>query len=236
MMRMGRLFLFAFALTACRDEGYSVGDASYDPSLLTSSGGEVSLADGTHLDFLITSDRFKQWDAARRGFSRGASTRFGALLKPSAPTERTIQRAISYLESESNARQAIERTGMTVRDFVLMTVALEQQMRLATRRRTPGYPSEMPVSIDTPLPTAGDLGPSYPYDPLPADSARVTDTILLPSPRDTGPVRRDTLRPAREPVRDTLRLPSRDTSRLPRRDTTRAPGDTLTSPDTIQAG
>jgi hypothetical protein len=86
---------------------YSVRDARYDQSQLTTSGGEVSLSDGTEFDYIITSDRFKQWDAARQGFSRAVSSRFGALLNPKSPSERTISRAISYLQSQSGARESI---------------------------------------------------------------------------------------------------------------------------------
>lgn len=108
-----------------------------DGSLFSSAGGEVSLQDGSRLRFMITSERYKQWEAARAGLSRPVVARFGALLQPKAPTQRSIERATAYLESEPRARQAIERTGMSVSDFVLMTVALEQEMQLASSRGTP---------------------------------------------------------------------------------------------------
>lgn len=217
----------AFALVAvlaagCRDK-YSVGEAKYDPSLLTSSGGEVSLSDGSSFDYTITSDRYKQWDAARKGFSRSVSARFGDILNPAAPTERTIQRAITYLEGQQAVRASIERAGMTVRDFVMMTVALEQQMRLATRRRELPEMTELPPPVDTfALDTTrsdsaylpGEPGPRYPYTPVPVDSPRRVDTVYLPQ--------RDSL-----PARDTLRA---------RRDTTRPPRDSLPPPpDSSQA-
>jgi hypothetical protein len=231
---------------------YSVRDARYDPSQLTSSAGEVSLTDGTGFDYVITSDRFRQWDAARKGFSREVSSRFGALLNPKSPSERSISRAISYLQQQSAARESIERTGMSVRDFVHMTVALEQQMLLASQRRPDDMMADMPYPMDTmPLDT-GYLPPAamapapypYPYPPaapypspyptpMPLDSARRVDTVYLPS-RDTLPVWRDSMRPRVDP-RDTLRRDplrprvdtARDTIRLPRRDTLRpAPPDT----------
>jgi hypothetical protein len=240
-MRCACVALLFVALAGCRDK-YSVGEAQYDPSLLTSSGGEVALSDGSSFDYAITSDRYRQWDAARKGFSRTVSGRFGDILRPAAPTERSIQRAISYLEGQQAVRASIERAGMTVRDFVLMTVALEQQMRLATQRREMPEMTQLPPATDTfALDTArsdttsttylpGDLGPRYPYTPLPVDSPRRVDTVYLPA-RDSLP-RRDTLRPRR----DTLRPDrvTRDTAKPPR-DTIAPPRDTSQPRDTLPA-
>jgi hypothetical protein len=256
-MRSVGLAVLCLALAACnRDSGsYSVSDAQYDPRLLTSSGGEVSLSDGTDFDYVITSDRYRQWDAARKGFSRDVSQRFGAILSPKAPTERSIERAITYVTNQAAARQAIERTGMTVRDFVLMTVALEQQMLLAEQRQPPEAMANLPLPMDTgyvdslyppgyaPSPYSRPL--PAPYTPLPLDSARRVDTVYLPAPRDTMPIRRDSIRPridARDTIirsdlsrpridtsRDSTRLPPRDSVR-PSRDTTRPPRDTNPPP------
>jgi hypothetical protein len=207
-MRPVRAFIVAFAIAACDRGEYSVGDARYDPTQLASSGGEVSLSDGTRLDFVITSDRYNQWDAARKGLSRPVSTRFGALLKPKSPTARTIERAVTYLEGETGARQSIERAGMSVRDFVLMTVALEQQMQLATAKRTPAL-APMRDPAPAPEPTAVDSSylpaPAEARDSVPIDTAwkvdtstRRRDTVRPPAPRDTVAPKRDTLVPKRD--------------------------------------
>ena len=239
-MRTIAFALLAVLSAGCRDK-YSVGEAKYDPSLLTSSGGEVSLSDGSSFDYTITSDRYKQWDAARKGFNRSVSAKFGEILNPAAPTERTIQRAIVYVQGQPAARASIERAGMTVRDFVQMTVALEQQMRLATQRREQPAITELPPPPDTfALDTMrsdtahlpGELGPRYPYAPVPVDSPRRVDTVYLPRrdslpPRDTLRPRWDTLRPPRDTLRPDRFM--RDTTR-PRRDTTRPPRDSLVPP------
>jgi hypothetical protein len=206
-MRPVRAFLVAFALAACDRGEYSIGDARYDPAQLASSGGEVSLSDGTRLDFVITSDRYNQWDAARKGLSRPVSTRFGALLKPKSPTARTIERAVAYLEGDAAARQSIERAGMSVRDFVLMTVALEQQMQLATAKRTTALapmrdpvPAPAPATIDTSYQPAAEARDSAPLDTAwkVDTSARRRDTVRPPAPRDTVAPKRDTLVPKRD--------------------------------------
>jgi hypothetical protein len=244
-MRWTRALLVPVALAACNRDTYSVSDARYDPTQLTSSSGEVSLSDGSNFDYVITSDRFRQWDAARKGFSREVSVRFGELLSPRSPTERSIQRATAYLESQERTRQAIERTGMSVRGFVLMTLALEQQMILATQRGSQDMVADMPLpadtlAIDTPY-APPPMPPQYPSAsaPIPLDSPRRVDTVYLPTPRDTMPVWRDAMRPRIDIRRDSMRVrrdslrPRADTLRdlaRPPRDTTRPPNDTARPP------
>ena len=224
----------ACMLTACDKLR---GDRA-DASLLSSSGGEVALADGGSLEFAITSEQYKRWDRARRGINRRIAARFGEILQPDAPTERSIDAAVAYLESEPSARNAIERAGMSVRGFVVMTVALEQEMRIASGQPAVRRPEPESVPYDfpqfdttliqrppTPLPT--------PY-PAPVDTYRI-DTAFPVTPRDTPtrvivpPPRPDTVSRQTPTIfrRDTIR---RDTGRI---DTTRpAPLPPPVIPDT----
>lgn len=213
----------AWVLTGC--DNLRGGDRS-DASLLTSSGGEVALADGGSLEFAITSEQYKRWDRARRGINRGVAARFGEILRPDAPTERSIDAAVGYLESEPSARRSIERAGMSVRGFVVMTVALEQEMRVASGQpavRQP-EPTSLPYDFpqfDTtliqPAPPPYPVPQPTPY-PVPVDTYRV-DTAFPMTPRDTTsrviiPVpRRDSI-PRQTPTifrRDSIR---RDTVRI----------------------
>ena len=207
-------FLLAFALVAgCNRGGDDAPLRRTDGSLVSDAGGEVSLSDGSRLQFVITSERYKQWDAARDGLSRDVVARYGVLLKPKAPTKQSIDRAAAFLESNPTAKQSIERTGMSVRDFVLMTVALEQEMQLASARgQTPASATPMPVDTSAyalptvPPPYASGYPPQATYAPAPAyptppvyDSAPRRDTIVrpLPPPRVDSTYRRDTVpRPA----------------------------------------
>src|SRR5205814_4389858 len=165
-----------------------------DGSLLSSSGGEVALSDGSHLQFVITSERYKQWEAARSALRPNVVSRFGALLQPKSPTEATIERSTTFLEADVPSREAIERTGMSVKDFVLMTVALEQQMRVAS-----GAGASTPQQVHVPMPAP--LAP-----PLDTGTAAEPRTTPVPTPRVDTAVRIDTV------VR---RLAPRDTSRKP---------------------
>jgi hypothetical protein len=231
---------FAVSLAACNRDGGNNANAS----LLTHSGGEVALADGSSLEFAITSDRYKQWDAAQRGITKRVAARFGAILRPDAPTERSINSAVSYLAGEPGARQAIENAGLTVRDFVVMTVMLEQEMRLASGK-TPEQPVESkpydfpPVDTAFIAPKPAPVQDSLPVDTaLPIDTAfiqprRRIDTITIPPARTPAPtifrrdtarrdtlIRRDTTPPpppvTRDTVRDTTRAPAIPPDSLPR--------------------
>jgi len=183
-----------------------------DGSLLSSSGGEVSLADGSRLRFAITSDRYKQWEAARAGLRKNVIARFGTLLKPTSPTESSIDRAVAFLETDVTSREAIENTGMSVRDFVLMTVALDQEMRVASRSARPEPRVVKTVEVDTaaavtapqPMPIPDSVTPIESLPPPHRDS-------LPPTPVPVDSVPRDTIPP---PPRDTLPLSPRDTTEV----------------------
>lgn len=225
-------------LTACLLAGCDFRESRNSASLVSSSGGEVALADGGSLEFAITSEQYKRWDRARRGINRRIAARFGEILQPDSPTERSISEAVAYLESESGARNAIEKAGMSVRGFVVMTVALEQEMRLASGQPAIRQPEPTPSPYDFPQFDTTLIQPTPSPYPVPVDTYRVdtglpfdprdtmTRVIVPPPGRDTQwrqtptifrrdtTIRRDTIR------RDTIR---RDTVRLDsaRRDTTK---------------
>lgn len=224
-----------------------------DGSLVANATGEVSLTDGSKLQFVVTSERYKQWDAARQGLDARTKERFGQILQPRAPTERSINQATAFLQGNAAARQSISRAGMSVRDFVLMTVALEQEMQLAgdPEAHAPPAPLPMPIPEPTPLPPMpADSG----YRPAPVLPPPRYDTLYgTPATRDSGIrpwkptetprhdtviVRRDSVpKPVLPSQRDTsIRRDSamrRDSVPKPLRDTVR---DTLRSspPDTLQ--
>jgi hypothetical protein len=244
------------AAAACDRGSDSAAQGQVDPSQLTSAG-EVSLTDGGTMSFNITSERYKQWDQARREFPKSLITRFGQVLQPRSPSERSITNAVALLEGNAQARAAIERAGLNVRGFVEITVALEQQMMVATRGPEP----VRTVPLDNTYPLSMDSGyypaPAYtppPVTPLPQPYPAQTYTPqpytpqpytpVLPPSRDT--VRRDTLLPAPTPTPTPIPTPRpdtmptrRDTAPAPvRRDTVIAPSpprDTIRDPSPVAA-
>jgi hypothetical protein len=140
--------LVVATIVACgRGDGAS-GDV--DTALLHRAGGDVLLEGGGRLDYEITSDRYRQWETARRAL-RAAKISLTMRLDPLHVRESDIQTAVGFFERNGRARRAIEATGLSVRDYVLTTIALEQQMALASGRwgagerpaaRIPVAPSE----------------------------------------------------------------------------------------------
>lgn len=216
----GTLCLLALlVVSACgRDEDASASQV--DPSQLTSSG-EVELADGGRMAFSITSETYKQWDQARRAFPKSLITRFGQVLQPRSPTEASINAAVALLERDLRARQAIQQAGLSVRGFVEITVALEQQMMLASTRGErvdPMPPETYPLSMDSgyyPMPAPVPYPEPVPAAPLPYP---YTPAPIVPAPSTPYPAP-DTVR--RDTVARPVLLPPRPDTTVPRRDTTR---------------
>ena len=215
-MRLMTLVAVA-AFAACKEEsrGEQVA-ARLDAASLTSSDGEVELAEGGTLRFSVTSEQFRKWDAAQGGIDRSIQARFGEILKPEAPSERTIDAAVAYLEGQPTARSAIERAGLNVRQFVVITVALEQEMRLASGRgsREPDPDSIYMPRSDTVATAMAPYPPVVlPYVPPPAyppidTSTRRVDTAYMPP--DTASRSRSSYSPWDSLVRRGTAITGRD--------------------------
>ena len=200
------VFLALLAVAACDNISFGNGGkkddwSRIDESILTTSSGEVQLADGRRLPFSISSERYRAWDAAQSALDRGTAERFGDLLESANPSEASIQRSIDFLESDRDAREAIERAGMSVRDFVMTTVALEQEMRLATGQgRTPRMPPIVMPQLDTYPAQMYPVDTFQTYQPLPPPTYTPYPPVTTFDPRDTmtrvlPPTRVDTLYP-----------------------------------------
>ncbi|MEX2178548.1 MAG: hypothetical protein WD801_07545 [Gemmatimonadaceae bacterium] len=238
--------LLLVVLSAC--DTVERDSARADSSVLTHSGGEVQLSDGRRLPYSVTSERYRQWDAAQRALDVSAAQRFGDLLESRNPSQESIDRAVESLENDDLSAEAITRAGLTVRDFVMTTVALEQEMRLASGQgrprgsEPPPLPEPYPPVVDTfaPMPVAPI--PASPYPANPANPANPYPVDSPPPPRVDAPRQVDTLYPTPYPMPATpvpapilVPLPrARDTT--PPRDTLRPRGDTApppSPPDTL---
>ena len=167
-MRIAAVLVLGLMLAACKQDRTADGPPVRpgDPGW-TNSSGEVSLTEGEKLSFEITSERYKAWDAARTGLDSRIASKYGAILQPGSPSRRNIEKAVQYLESEPAAKASIERAGMSIRDFVVTTVALEQEMRLASAR------GELPPDT-MPTPPA--------YQPYPMDTSSFGAAAYVPIP------------------------------------------------------
>lgn len=247
-MRTIVVFSVLVAVAACEQLGIG-GSGRSNGSLVSSSGGQIALADGGSLEFGITSEQYKRWEKARKGIDRRIAARFGAILQPDAPTERSIERAVAYLDSEPSARSSIEAAGMSVRAFVVMTVALEQEMRRASGQPVVRQPDPAAVAyefptVDTtmiaPMQPTPYPAPAYPVDTFARVPQPVPAPVPIPMPVDTSIPRVVVPTPSRDTaVRPPPTIFRRDTARTrpdtarrdtARRDTTPPPPDTAAGP------
>ncbi|MGH7637809.1 MAG: hypothetical protein ACREOK_09155 [Gemmatimonadaceae bacterium] len=90
------------------------------------SGGDV-LSDSSHeaIDYTLTSDNYKKWLVAQQALD-SAGIRFDERIDVRSVSDDDVDRVAESLQSRPSARSAIEDAGMSVRDFVLTTVALAQ--------------------------------------------------------------------------------------------------------------
>jgi hypothetical protein len=185
------LVVGALLVTSCDGKGRSELEAS----LLTTESGDLVI-EGAE----ITSERYKRWLAAARALE----------AVPNVPTVRgrggsitaaDAERAIAALEGHAGARRALAQAGMTVREYVLTTLALEQQMRVAgAGSRQPVQPIiERPADTDT-----MQIVPDYPPAEYPPMGERVPAVPSEPfPPRDTAFVS--------PPSRESLPIPTQPT-------------------------
>jgi len=75
------------------------------------------------VDFRITDDNFARWQEAQNDLDELPRS---AIRSNPGVGATVIERAISRLQSNPSARRAIEGAGLSVRDFVLETIALAQ--------------------------------------------------------------------------------------------------------------
>ncbi len=80
------------------------------------------------IDYVITEDNFARWHDAEENLDQLPVSAIGTA---SGYGRTAIARAVKRLESSPLARQAIESTGLSVRDFVLETIALAQATEAA---------------------------------------------------------------------------------------------------------
>lgn len=108
------LFLLAALLGACDSGAHAESD------------GDV-LRDSTYeaIDYALTSERYKQWMIAQQALDRAGVSPVERIDVRSVSDE-DIDRVTRSLESQPQAKSAIEGAGMSVRDFVLTTIALAQ--------------------------------------------------------------------------------------------------------------
>jgi hypothetical protein len=116
------------ALAGCKKNNASSSGSEVTSLLFDTSSPAVREALATPVDFRITEENYGQWEQAQRFLDALPRSAFASADGTSG---NPIDRAVATLEASPRARTAIERTGLSVRDFVLETVALAQAAEAA---------------------------------------------------------------------------------------------------------
>jgi hypothetical protein len=129
------------------------------------------------LDYEVTPERYQRWVAAQRALDAIPGMPAPPRIDPLRLDDAELRRAVEYLEGDPRARAALARAGISARDYVLTTVALDQALVSATA--PPGA-----------APTAGAPTPSATRPAAPSTSSRsaatATPTGAPPQPQLVG--------------------------------------------------
>jgi hypothetical protein len=127
------LVLLLLPLGGCKRDPPEVRDALGSSLLFDNASPEVREALASAVDFRINDDNFGRWEEAQSNLED--------LPRSQLPTKSpaggsAVDRAVARLESSPYTRTAIERTGLSVKEFVLETIALAQATEAARTGRS----------------------------------------------------------------------------------------------------
>jgi hypothetical protein len=135
----GILILLMLLVGGCKRESRD-GAAMLTSSLMFDSGSpEVREALASRVDFRIDDNSFARWAAAQDNLDQLPRS---AIKSGTSTGGSAVDRAVGRLESSPRARRAIEKAGLSVREFVLATIALAQATEAAQTGR-----STSPVAV-----------------------------------------------------------------------------------------
>lgn len=110
-------------LAACKKTSEPAAGNQIASLLFDVSSPAAREALATPVDFRLTDENYAQWERAQRFLDALPRSAFASAAGASG---NPIDRAVETLEASPRARTAIERTGLSVRGFVLETIALAQ--------------------------------------------------------------------------------------------------------------
>jgi hypothetical protein len=119
--RFAAVALALAALVGACGGGRSEGDTSV-------AAGDPGAIEVEALNYDVTPDRYRRWLAAQRALDAIPGLSEPPALDPSGVTEAHVDRAVRYLESDARARAALAGAGVSARDYVLTTLALDQAL------------------------------------------------------------------------------------------------------------
>ena len=123
------------ALAGCKKENAAASGSQFTSLLFDASSPAAREALATPVSYRLTESNYAQWEQAQRFLDALPRS---ALASSAGAQGNAIDRAVQTLEASPRARTAIERTGLTVRDFVLETIALAQAAEAGTGKTPAG--------------------------------------------------------------------------------------------------
>jgi hypothetical protein len=140
--RAATIVLLVCATAGCKRGGYDASDPLAASLIFDNGSPEAREALATHVEYRLTDDNFARWEEAQGNLEDLPRS---AMRAEVGSGRNAINRAVARLESNSRTRRAIERAGLSVRDFVLETIALAQAMEAAETGKST---SATPVPAD----------------------------------------------------------------------------------------
>ena len=122
------IMLLVLVVGGCRRDGPDGAEALTSSLMFDNASPEAREALASRVDFRITDDNFARWEAAQNNLDALPRSAIGPT---STAGGNAVDRAVARLESSPRARRAIERAGLSVREFVLATIALAQATEAA---------------------------------------------------------------------------------------------------------
>jgi hypothetical protein len=107
---------------ACKKGGRSGTESA------AAAAGEAEPIEVEALNYEVTPERYRQWVAAQRALDATPGLPEPPRLDPTRFNEGEIARAVRYLESDARARAALARAGISARDYVLTSLAIDQAL------------------------------------------------------------------------------------------------------------
>jgi hypothetical protein len=132
-----------FTLASCKKDSESSSNNEGGSLLFDATSPAAREALATPVSFRLTEANYNQWEQAQRFLDAVPSSAFASSAGASG---NPIDRAVATLEASPRARTAIERTGLSVRDFVLETIALAQATE-ASAGNPPGGVTVPPENV-----------------------------------------------------------------------------------------